>query len=72
LRYARQQGKDRNIKGSRKAVIFTEEQVKDIKRKIVETRRNAEDRRDDVKRRQTYQGTPTPDREVLDTPDVDS
>jgi hypothetical protein len=72
LRYARQQGKDRNIKGSRKAVIFTEEQVKAIKRKIVETRRNAEDRRDDVKRRQTYQGTPAPDREVLDTPDVDS
>jgi hypothetical protein len=53
-------------------VIFTEEQVKAIKRKTVETRRNAEDRRDDAKRRQTYQGTTTPDREVLDTPDVGS
>jgi len=52
-------------------VIFTEEQVKKIKRKIVETRRNAEDRRDDAERRQTHQGSPAPDWEVLDNPDVE-
>ncbi len=47
-------------------MIFTEEQVKKIKRKKVEVRRNAEDRRDDVKRRQAYQGTAAADRQVLD------
>jgi hypothetical protein len=47
-------------------VIFTEEQVKNIKRKMVEVRRNAEDRRDDAKRRQAYQGTTSPDRQILD------
>lgn len=47
-------------------MIFTEEQVRKMKRKKVETRRNAEDRRDDAKRRQTYQGTTSPDRQVLD------
>jgi len=52
-------------------VIFTEEQVKKIKRKKVEVRRKAEDRRDDAERRQTHQGSPAPDREVLDSPDVE-
>ena len=52
-------------------MIFTEEQVKKIKRKIVETRRKAEDRRNDAERRQTHQGTTAPDREVLDSPDVE-
>jgi hypothetical protein len=47
-------------------VIFTEEQVKKLKRKKVEVRRNAEDRRDDAKRRQAYQGTTSPDRQILD------
>ncbi len=47
-------------------MIFTEEQVNKMKRKKVEVRRNAEDRRDDVKRRQTYQGTAAADRQVLD------
>jgi len=52
-------------------VIFTEEQVKKMKRKKVEVRRKAEDRRDDAERRQTHQRTPAPDRKVLDTPDVE-
>ena len=52
-------------------MIFTEEQVKNMKRKKVEVRRNAEDRREDVKRRQTYQGTAATDRQVLDTTDVE-
>jgi len=52
-------------------VIFTEEQVKKIKRKKVEVRRKAEDRRDDAERRQTHQRTTAPDREVLDSPNVD-
>ena len=47
-------------------MIFTPEQVRNFKRKLVELRRKAEDRRDDVKRRQTYQGTAATDREVLD------
>lgn len=51
-------------------MIFTEEQVKKMKRKKVEVRRNAEDRRDDVKRRQTYQGTAATDRQVLGATDV--
>ncbi len=52
-------------------MIFTEEQVKKMKRKKVEVRRNAEDRRDDAKRRQTYQGTAAADRQVLDTTNVE-
>lgn len=52
-------------------MIFTEEQVKKMKRKKVEVRRNAEDRRDDAERRQTHQRTPAPDRKVLGTPDVE-
>ena len=52
-------------------MIFTEEQVKKLKRKKVEVRRNAEDRRDDAKRRQTYQGTTSPDRKVLGATDVE-
>ena len=52
-------------------MIFTEEQVKKMKRKKVEVRRNAEDRREDAKRRQTYQGTAATDRQVLDTTNVE-
>lgn len=51
-------------------MIFTEQQVKKMKRKKVEVRRKAEDRRDDAERRQTHQGSTATDREILDSPDV--